>query len=250
MLLADCDFEFFVDLQKSEGATEERRLVRGLASCEALDAQGEVVVQKGMDCSYLVQRGYVNWDHLAGPENLLGWPTHAEVAKAEDHPVLAKAGVAGLGLYIEAELQKAGRIPRADAAWTWLNHPRPGAPLAWSIQGKVVDRDGHRITKSLIRHLAITHQPILAASFAEIAKSLAAGDVASTESARPLTREALNGRVTRVLWGDCRKSCYDHQGRFRKGISGALEHLTACHGEPITEAHAFLKALITSRVTR
>lgn len=245
MILPDCDWEFFLPLEKSEGATEEKRLVRGLASCEDLDAQGEVVVQKGMDLDYLRTRGWLNWDHKEGPENLLGEPLHVEIVSAESHPVLSKAGVRGLACYVEGKLYKG--LARADATWYHLNNPERTRPIAWSIQGRALERDGHKITKSEIRHLAITHQPIQTRSFAEIAKSLAAGAL-STSSGAPLLLENLHGRMTSVLWGQCEKACYDRTGRFHKGLRGAMEHLVGCHGEDVKDAYHFLKALLGSRL--
>ena len=66
------DFKFTMpaNLSKSD---EGEWVVAGLASTGDLDQQGEVIEQKGMDLSPIdKKKGYFNWDHKPGIENLLG----------------------------------------------------------------------------------------------------------------------------------------------------------------------------------
>jgi hypothetical protein len=238
------DFAFDAHFAKAEDATDDRRLVCGMASADLRDSQGETVIQNGIDFKYLLERGVINWDHGKDPGSIIGEPIEASVVPIDSHPVMSKSGLHGhLGFWVKAFLYKGKRM--ADEAWEWLQVSaaqgtrKPG----WSIQGRVVERNGPRIVKSEILHLALTHQPILTVSFAEIVKSMTTG------SAGPALLEALNGRVTSVLWGEpCRKGCFDATARFRKGRSGALEHLTGCKGYTLNESAEFLKALITSRL--
>ena len=50
-----------MELRKSEGG--ERRIVRGYASTENMDQDGEIILQNGIDFSPLLKSGYLNYDH-------------------------------------------------------------------------------------------------------------------------------------------------------------------------------------------
>ena len=241
----DQDFTFHVDLEKSDDASDSRRIVDGLASCEVRDAQDEVVVQKGIDLEPIQKSGWVNWDHKdkEGPEYLIGEPREVAIVRMEEHPRLKKSGLEGLGLYFKAQLFEG--IEKADAVWKLLNNPHRTRGLAWSIQGRSYERDGDRITKSELRHMAITHQPVQRVSFAEVCKSLTTGGM------QPVMLENLDRKMTSVLWGDTERCQHLHSsGRVHKGRMGAIEHLTKCRGMSIDEGKSFLKAIIRSGVAR
>ena len=47
--------------------------IRGLASTQGIDQQGETIIQKGIDLSPVDQkRAVLNWDHQKGVENIIG----------------------------------------------------------------------------------------------------------------------------------------------------------------------------------
>jgi hypothetical protein len=239
----DLDFRFHIDLAKSEDASSDRRYIDGLASSEDADAQGESVIQKGMVLEPLLRSGWINWDHLQGAKYLIGEPTEASIVRIEDHPRLrGRATSKGAGLYFKGFLYKGH--PEAEAVWFHLNNPERTRPLAYSIQGRTLERDGHRLTKCELRHMAVTHQPVQRKSFADICKSMTLAEAA------PLKLENLDGRLTSILWGACLKGCYDREGAFRKGTYGALEHLTHCKGYGLQSAMNFLKSLRASGVGR
>lgn len=240
----DLDFRFQVEanLVKGEGAPDEKRYVDGLASSEDLDAQGESVIQKGIILEPLRRSGWINWDHLQGAKFLIGEPVSAEVVRIEDHPRLRGRASKGLGLYFKGFLYKGH--PEAEAAWFHLNNPERTRLLAWSIQGRTLERDGHRLTKCELRHMALTHQPVQRKSFADICKSMTLADTT------PLRLENLDGRITSVLWGDCLREHYDRRGKFLEGTFGVLEHLTICKGLGLQYAVNFIKSLRESGIGR
>lgn len=250
----ETNFTFYMDLAKSEGSDDDNRVVRGLASCEEMDGQGEVVLQKGMDCEPALACGWINWDHMPGPENLIGVPTKLEIAEIQNHPIMRKSGLKGLGCYAEGVLLKGH--PRAEAVWSLLKSSNnEGRSLAWSIQGSVLDRRGERnhvLANTAIRHLAITHQPVQTRSFAEMAKSLAKS--LSIGQAPALGLEQIDYGPTstkhlkKVLFGDCYDSHYNRNGDFRRGTEGMLEHLTLCKGLSLEDSTKFVKKLISSKV--
>lgn len=245
-----CDVSFGFLAKSMEGASDTDRRVDGMASCEKSDLQDEEVFQKGIDFRPLIASGWLNWDHKSDPQHLIGKAIHAEIADIQSHHVMRKSGLDGLGMYFLGKLVEPG-LPAADAAWWHLQHPVEGRPLSFSLQGRSHERDRYspkRIMKCEVRHMALTHQPIQTASFAQMAKSMGMAKTMDSMTAAPLRLEHLAGPLTGVIWGDCGENHFGYTGKFRKGRLGALDHLTKCRGHDIATAHGFLKSLITSEL--
>lgn len=142
------NFNFFLeaDIAKSNDA-EERRIIRGYASTATQDRQGESLVQKGLDISDFVNHGYFNYDH--DNSIITGYP-HADKCKVDDN-----------GFWVEGELLKG--IPEADRLWNLAvalkksNAPRS---VGFSVEGKVMEREGTKILKAKIYNVAITANPV------------------------------------------------------------------------------------------
>jgi hypothetical protein len=140
-------FSVDADIVKSESDSGEgRRLIRGYASTEDEDRQGECLVQKGLDISDFVKYGYFNYDH--DNSIILGYP-------------LPTCRIDDRGFWVEGELLKG--IPMADRIWELAvalkksNAPRK---IGFSVEGKVLERDGNRIVKAKIYNVAITTNPV------------------------------------------------------------------------------------------
>jgi hypothetical protein len=237
-------FRFSFPLQKSTGMPGRYWPVRGLASCDAKDLADEETLQKGMDVTPAITSGYINWDHLPGPENRIGVPTALEIVRIESHPILHKSGLTGLGLYAEGLLFPDNE--RAQKVWQMMetlehlgDETGIKRSLAWSIQGRVLEKSGTTNVRTEIRQLAITDQPVLDVSFAEMAKSFSG---MTTESAAPALLEQINGVVS--LWGRCHQNCYDLHGRFAEGRKGVLKHLTECRGHSPEESQLALETAL------
>jgi hypothetical protein len=138
-------FSINMDIEKSE-ESDTRRIIRGYASTEHEDRQGESMVQKGLDISDFINHGYFNYDH--DNSIILGYPL--STCKVDDH-----------GFWVEGELLKG--IKLADRIWDLAvalkksNAPRK---VGFSVEGKVMERDGSRIVKAKIYNVAITTNPV------------------------------------------------------------------------------------------
>ena len=164
-LLANDEFHFFMPisatLEKSEKKSEGRRVVQGIASTSDKDLQGETVLQKGIDYGYFLKHGYINDDHKPGPEHKVGEPTECRMTPG--------------GLWIKGFLYK-GK-PRSDFWWEHLNALEQSGSdrqVGFSIQGKIVRRNGKIIEKCWLQDVAITASPVNTNTWAEIVKSLSA----------------------------------------------------------------------------
>lgn len=135
-----------VDLVKSE--QNGKRIIRGIASTSNPDQQGESLVQKGLDVSYLLSKGWFNYDH--DNTKILGYPTSADI---NDERMILE------GVLLEG-------VPLADHVWNVAcalaksNSPRR---LGFSVEGKVLERDKDnpkKILKAKIYNCAITPNPV------------------------------------------------------------------------------------------
>lgn len=168
-------FNMGVDVLKSEQDTDKKRLIRGYASTQDKDRQGDSLLQKGLEIEDFVNHGYFNYDH--NNSIILGYP-------------LATCEVNQNGFYVEGELLKG--IPEADRIWELAQAlKKSNAPrrLGFSVEGKILERNNGIVTKAKIYNVAITTNPvntnctwdILAKSFASpeaeslLSKSLYAG---------------------------------------------------------------------------
>ncbi len=120
--------------------------IGGYASTEALDRQGESVLQKGLDFKEFIKHGWYNDNHQQHTAAAVGIPEMAEFKK-------------GKGWYTEGYLLK--HVQRARDIFN-LAKAIVGTPrrLGFSIEGKILQRLGNRIVRALIRNVAITNSPV------------------------------------------------------------------------------------------
>jgi hypothetical protein len=243
------DFSFWVPMSiaKSASAAEKKRIIQGIASTEDVDAQGESVLQQGIDFGPLLKDGFINSDHAAGFENLIGQPLEAHITNVAGKPALFVKGVLFDG------------VPRADAAWALLNSLEKGRAegtttrrLGWSVEGAVLERRGNLIAKSVVRHVALTHQPVAYGTFADLAKSLVKAQAVAASSvatSSPLLLQNLAGgrksarEVCLALFGENSSKCAEIHKGFKKSRVDFVDHLVLCMGWPTDGARTFVTAM-------
>lgn len=154
-------FTFFMPVDRIEKSETKdgKRFVQGVASTDDRDLQGEVVRQGGIDYSYFLKYGYINDDHKDGPEHKVGEPVEARITAA--------------GLWMKGFLYKGKE--RAEYWWEHINTLAQNSSnrrVGFSIQGKVIRREGNTIAKCWLQDVAITASPVNTSTWAEIVKSL------------------------------------------------------------------------------
>jgi hypothetical protein len=165
-LIKGNEFSFWLpmDLCKAEnkrGDQGKRRWIEGIASTEHQDLQDETVSQHGIDFTYFLEHGYYNNDHKPGFENKVGQPIEAKITPQ--------------GLWTKGYLFENHKV--ADAIWELahaLEASRSDRKLGFSIQGKVLRREGRRILKCWVQDIAITAAPINTHTWLDVVKSLSA----------------------------------------------------------------------------
>jgi hypothetical protein len=256
-------FSFYMPFAKSMvSAGGSSRILEGIASTEGLDQQGERLLQKGIDMAPFLDNGYIDWDHgqKQGPAFIIGKPLEARIETYQGGPALFMKGMLWEG------------HRGADDAWDLINAIEksnavgPQRRLGWSVFGAILAKDGEYLTKSVLTHMALTHQPVNVESFASIAKSLAKalgttspqgfGDYGLTDTnpapgglgainsqnlwgGRPMPLEAIR----LALWGPCLEGHQDLAGHFAAGRTGMLTHLIKCRGASPDDARTLVRDL-------
>ena len=163
-------FEFYMpitvdkSIESGEDTKNEERILKGIASTEDIDADGEIVVQKGLDLSYFKKQGFINYHHRIEPEYIIGYPIKAEIVNKS--------------FYLESKLIKGHKL--ADEVWNLaVTLEKENAPrkLGYSIQARVKERDGNIIKKALVYMVSVTPIPDNpnALTWTEVAKALTVG---------------------------------------------------------------------------
>lgn len=144
-------FNFFIPLD-IEKAGEDGKLVKikGIASTEAEDSDGETLIPEGFDFRPLLKNGFLNWNHRARDTSkaICGEPTDAKVIGNEFH-------IEGV-LYPNTEGKNVVELAET------LEKYSPNRRLGFSIEGQAIERDilnPKKVTKARITGVAITQCP-------------------------------------------------------------------------------------------
>lgn len=185
----------FEVLSKADAAPDAPRLIGGFCSTESLDRQAESVCAKGLNFDEFVNYGWFNDNHRQETGAQVGNPHMAKLVK-------------GRRWYTKGELYK-GYEP-SDRIWNLAQALRKSSSrrrLGFSIEGKVQERDRHKIVKAKVRNVAITAQPVNTdCTWDVLAKAMAPGEATAeydrihpvhTRVVRPtvLTREQAAARI-------------------------------------------------------
>jgi hypothetical protein len=141
-----------VDAEEVEKAGKKAKtgLISGIASTEQEDADGEVVLQGGLDWDWFKSNGYFTYEHPMSVGNIVGEPSTISTTEIDG---VAATTVDGL-IYLSDPV---GRTVYGKA----LAMKKAGGNrrLGFSIEGQVVERDGNTIKKAKVYSVAISPRP-------------------------------------------------------------------------------------------
>ena len=138
-------------VEKGDADSTRRGRIEGIASSEAMDADKEVVLQKGLDWSWFMSKGFVSLEHPLGVQNIVGEPVSVK-------SVTLNGGIEATKITCDLLLDdpiaksiydKAKILKKADS----------DRRLGFSIEGRVLDRDGSTINKAEVVSVAISAVP-------------------------------------------------------------------------------------------
>jgi len=127
--------------------------IKGIISSEHEDEDGEIVVQKGIDWSYFVDRGKLTYGHPARPDNVCGEPMSVRATTIDGVPATEMEG----RLFLQDRLGK--------AVWdkaTMLKSSGAKTRLGLSIEGIALERapeNPKRVLRSKVYTAAIDASP-------------------------------------------------------------------------------------------
>jgi hypothetical protein len=175
-VLKDDSFSIFVpiedhDLIKSVEVDENGDyIVQGVMTSEDKDEEDDSIDPEGTDCSYLLDKGWIKYEHGNNPAQFIGEPIDVKVGQFK-HPTLDKLvkGVFVRGrLFAQRELARQAVQTIQD-----LEKSHTKRKMGWSIEGSVRERDRKtgKVIKSIVRNVVLTMNPINTMTWAELAKS-------------------------------------------------------------------------------
>lgn len=148
----------------------------GIASSEAMDVQGDTILRKHLDLSYLQRRGYVNWDHGKEPADQLGFSTKATLVAsgdlAEYEDLLGMTLTKSVSVYVEGSLYS--HVKKAVEVYDILKSIPEGVDgaLGLSVEGSLVRNEDKSVARAVVRGLAITPAPVHPDTLCRLVKSL------------------------------------------------------------------------------
>lgn len=160
--------------------------IAGLASTEDIDQQGETIMQKGIDLSPVdKKRGYFNFDHLSGPENLIG--------------TIDGYKQTGNGLYVHGKLFK--NHDKAKSVYQIMSSLNKGEQgrVGLSVEGKILKRNAKNpkvIEKCQIDKVAVTFNPVNQKTYADLIKSMGTNSEIEFNSVEENFNESNNPEST------------------------------------------------------
>lgn len=184
----------WINLYKAEriDSAENIAKIAGVISTDEIDLQGESVKQDGLDFTYFLKKGCFNYEHKAGAENMLGYPTKVRQRKGytEVEGVLLLDKPKAQDIYQTAQaLRKAGRQ----------------RTLGFSIEGQVLERDSMKpqlVTKARVINCAITSNPINPNTSLELIKSIMALKGVGYQTPSQIDSNGISALVPQQLSSD------------------------------------------------
>ena len=147
------NFETYVPLSEiyksSNNDKSDNYIVKGIASNSDRDLQGEVICPEGLDISYLLSSGYIDYEH--DKDSVIGVPIEDGTYVDSD------------GLHLKALIF--GDDPRVQKMFKLQQHFDDSGVdrnLGFSIEGKVLDRDvtdESIVREVMVSGVALTYRP-------------------------------------------------------------------------------------------
>jgi hypothetical protein len=182
-----CPFEVRKGSPNGGDAEPMTARIGGIISMETVDQQGETLVQDGVDWTYFLDKGWFNYEHAAGPDNVLGHPERVTTTTVDGKPATRVEGV----LYLAKS--KAREVYETAQA---MQKAKVNRRLGFSVEGQVVERDPsnhRRIKKARVLNVALTAHPVHPDARLELlARSLTAAGVGYQTPSIPSTIGSLS----------------------------------------------------------
>lgn len=146
-----------LDLSKADAAEAKtnKAPIGGIISTDVVDLQGDQILQSGCDWSYFLKRGWFNYEHKPGAENIVGIPKAVK-------PVTLEGGKQGTRVegFLLLDRPRASEVYEAAKA---IQKSGEGRSIGFSVEGQVLKRDPTNpkiVTKARILNVSVTAHPV------------------------------------------------------------------------------------------
>ena len=180
-------FRIHVPLEAFEKSGDDHPMrIGGVVSTDALDKQGERLVQTGLDFAPFLAEGWFNDNHGQRTQDVLGYPTAAQFVRKGDRLPNGRSAASN-GWWAEGYL-----LNTEEGRKVWgLCQAMAKSPrrLGFSIEGRVQARhpkDPTIVTRAMVKNVAVTHCPInTGTELNALVKALTAGGSVTNPGATP-----------------------------------------------------------------
>lgn len=141
------------DIEKGKDNPDKVK-IGGIISTDAKDQEGDILLQEGMDWSYFLDRGYFNYEHQQGPENILGVPDKVELIDMDGKKATKVEG------FLLMDTPKAKDVYQSIKA---IDKAGLGRQIGFSVEGQVIERDLENpkiVKRAKILNVSITAHPV------------------------------------------------------------------------------------------
>jgi hypothetical protein len=142
-----------LDIEKGKEDTNKVK-IGGIISTDAKDQEGDILLQEGMDWTYFLDRGYFNYEHQQGPENILGVPDKVELISMDGKKATKVEG------FLLMDTPKAKDVYQSIKA---IDKAGVGRQIGFSVEGQVIERDPNNpkiVKRAKILNVSITAHPV------------------------------------------------------------------------------------------
>lgn len=168
-----------LDLSKADqgDSQDNKARIGGIISTDTVDLQGDQILQSGCDWSYFLKRGWFNYEHKPGAENIVGIPKAVQ-------PVTLDGGKQATRVegFLLLDRPRAKEVYEAAKA---IQKAGEGRSIGFSVEGQVLQRDPANpkiVTKARILNVSVTAHPVNPDARLEVlARSLEANGLDITE---------------------------------------------------------------------
>lgn len=126
------------------------RIIEGIISSETIDADGEIVLQNGLDFSYFLERGWLNDNHDQGAGAGIGFPLSIDSVTLPNGRSATR---------MRAEMFD---TPEATKIWNLVKAAKGKRKMGFSIEGSIKRRlgaGGKTVANAQVRDCSITRHP-------------------------------------------------------------------------------------------
>ena len=230
-------------------------IVQGVMTSDVSDEEDDSISPEGMDCSYFLEKGWIKYEHGNKPEQFIGEPLEVKVGQFE-HPKTLKSVN---GIFIKGRLFQTRELAQqAIRTITDLQKSQTKRCMGWSIEGNVQERNKKtgKISKSILRNVVLTMNPVNTTTWAELAKSFERNheltvdmedplDKALTlDSSREIRRQSIEGARNKYSAEDPQQKWLNS---FRKYVDKVLKkksfRMNLIKSKTFTQADAYAFAL-------